>query len=170
MAQRPAYNYGSTARKLKQEQQAPRRGIEVMPGGAREERPASSGAILFARVLVVLIVAFALIGWVRISLASATVATALEANEIDHQISEARDAGAQLEVAQSSLANPARVKRDALAIGMRSPASSSFIDISGDIVVTDAEGRLSLSGTVNAAAAAEAAAADANEADPEAVE
>lgn len=158
MAQRPAYNYGSTARKLEREQRAPQRGIEVMPGGAREERPASSGALIFARVLVVLIVAFAAIGWVRISLASATVATALEANEIESQISDARDRGAQLEVTQSSLANPTRVKRDALALGMRNASASSFIDISGDIVVKDDAGRLSLSGTVDAAAAAAAAA------------
>lgn len=164
MAQRPAYNYGSTARKLDREQRRPQRGIEVMPGGAREERPASSGAILFARVLVVLIVAFAVIGWMRISLASATVAAALEADQIESQISDARDVGAQLEVTQSSLANPTRVKRDALALGMRSSSASSFIDISGDVVVKDAEGNLSLSGTVNAvAAAAEAEAADAAE-------
>lgn len=152
MAQRPAYNYGSTARKLKREQPIPRHGIEVVPGGAREERAASSGAIVFARVLVVLIVAFALIGCVRISLASATVAAAMEANEIDDQISDARDRGAQLEVTQSSLANPTRVKRDALASGMRSPASASFIDISGDVVARDENGRLSLSGTVSAVA------------------
>ena len=126
-----------------------------MPGGGREERTASSLAIVFARVLVALIVAFAAIGWVRISLASATVSVALEASQLKNDISDARDVGSQLEVTQSSLANPTRVKRDALALGMRSPASASFIDISGDVVVRDEDGRLSLSGTVEAVAEAE---------------
>lgn len=126
-----------------------------MPGGGREERTASSLAIVFARVLVALIVAFAAIGWVRISLASATVSVALEASQLKDDISDARDVGSQLEVTQSSLANPTRVKRDALALGMRSPASASFIDISGDVVVRDEDGRLSLSGTVEAVAEAE---------------
>lgn len=157
MAQRPAYNYGSTARKLAREQEANTRAIHVAPGGAREERPASSAAILFARVLVILIVAFALIGCVRISLASATVTAAMEANQIDDLIGDARDYGAQLEVTQSSLANPTRVKRDALANGMRSPSTSTFIDISGDVVVRDGSGKLSLSGTVNAVGAVAAA-------------
>ncbi len=155
MAKRPAYIHGSTARKLQQEELAPRRGIQVMPGGGREERTASSLAIVFARVLVALIVAFAAIGWVRISLASATVSVALEASQLKDDISDARDVGSQLEVTQSSLANPTRVKRDALALGMRSPASASFIDISGDVVVRDEDGRLSLSGTVEAVAEAE---------------
>lgn len=162
MAQRPAYNFGSTARKLTQEQRPGARGLEVVPGGARDERAASSGAVLFARVLVIFIVAFALIGCVRISLSSATVAAALEANAIADQIDEARDAGSQLEVTQSSLANPTRIKRDAVAIGMHSPATSSFIDISGDIVVKDADGRLSLSGSVAAAAASLSDAKDAD--------
>lgn len=166
MGERPAYIHGSTARRFERVQPAEQRGIGVIPGGAREERAASHGAILFARVLVALIVAFALIGCVRISLSSATVAAAMEASEIDDMISEARDVGSQLEVTQSSLANPTRVKRDAIAIGMRSPTSASFIDISGDIVVKDAEGRLSLSGSVEAAAAAAAAeAAEAAEAE-----
>lgn len=160
MAQRPAYNFGSTARKLRHDVPEPQRGIEVVPGGSRQEKPASHGAVVFARVLVALVVAFALIGCVRISLSSATVAAALEASQLEDDISDARDVGSQLEVTQSSLANPTRVKRDALAIGMRNPASASFIDISGDVVVRDEEGRLSLSGTVEAVAAAESAGAD----------
>lgn len=83
MSQRPAYNYGSTARKLDRTLEAPRHGIEVMPGGARQERAASSGAILFAKLLIAFIVAFAAIGCVRITLSSATVATAMEARQID---------------------------------------------------------------------------------------
>ena len=169
MAYRAAYNFGSSARKLERGQPVRSNRIDVVPGGAREERTASSGAILFARVLVILIVAFALIGCVRISLSSATVAAAMEANAIEDQISDARDTGSQLEVTQSSLANPTRVKRDAIANGMHAPASASFIDISGDIVVKDDAGRLSLSGSVDAAAAAAAAAA-AQDGDAEAAE
>ncbi len=159
LSQRPAYNYGSTARKLDRTPEAPRHGIEVMPGGARQERAASSGAILFAKLLIAFIVAFAAIGCVRITLSSATVATAMEARQIDSQISDAREVGSELEVVQASLANPTRVKRDAIAGGMRSPAKAAFIDISGDIVVRDDAGRLSLSGTMEAVAEQAAATA-----------
>ncbi len=152
MSQRPAYNFGSTARKLDRDIEAPRHGIEVMPGGAHQQRAASSGAILFAKLLIAFIIAFAAIGCVRITLSSATVAAAMETRQIDSQISEAREVGSQLEVQQSSLANPTRVKRDAIAGGMRNPVKAAFIDISGDVVVRDDEGRLSLSGTLAAVA------------------
>lgn len=160
LSQRPAYNYGSTARKLDHTLEAPRHGIEVMPGGAHQERAASSGAILFAKLLIAFVVAFAAIGCVRITLSSATVATAMEARQIDSQISDAREVGNELEVAQASLANPTRVKRDAIAQGMRSPAKASFIDISGDVVVRDDDGRLSLSGTIEAVAEQATASSD----------
>ncbi|MCI9129882.1 MAG: hypothetical protein HFJ65_06210 [Eggerthellaceae bacterium] len=167
MSPRPAYNYGSTARKLRQEPASPARSLEVVQGGRRAEEHASNGVVLFARALIILIVGFALIGCVRISLSSATVAAAMEASQIDDQISEAREVGSQLEVTQSSLANPTRVKRDALAIGMRAPATNSFIDITGDVVVRGQDGRLLLSGTVSEAAA-QAAAAEAEAAEAEA--
>lgn len=165
MSKLPTYNYGSTARKLDRASQAESRpGIRVQAGGHQQERAASTGAVLFAKVLIAFIVAFALIGCVRITLSSATVATAMEASQIDDQIDAAREEGSKLEVAQSSLANPTRVKRDAMAIGMRSPAAASFIDITGDVVVKDADGRLSLAGSLDAAAAqAEAQAAEAAE-------
>ncbi len=158
MSKLPAYNHGSAARKLDRGPlSAPRPGIQVQPGGRQQERAASTGAVLFAKVLIAFIVAFALIGCVRITLSSATVATAMEASQIDDQIDAAREEGSRLEVAQSSLANPTRVKRDAMANGMRSPQAASFIDITGDVVVKDDDGHLSLSGTIGAAAAQTAA-------------
>jgi hypothetical protein len=56
-------------------------------------------------------------------------------------------------VEQSKLSNPTRIKSEADKIGMVTPASTTFIDISDDIVETDQSGALSLSASVEAASA-----------------
>lgn len=150
MSAYPAYNYDSTARKLNEATQRP---FEVVPGGKRspEQDAASSTVMLFAKVVIICIVAFAVLGAVRITLSSATVALALETKQLDSQIEDARDLGGLLEVEQSKLSNPTRIKSEADKIGMITPASTTFIDISGDIVETDQTGALSLSASVEAA-------------------
>ncbi len=150
MSAYPAYNYDSTARKLDRHERRP---FEVVPGGRRDpnEDAASSAVMLFAKAVIIGIVVFALLGALRITLSSATVALALETKQLDTQIEDARDFGNSLEVKQSTLSNPTRIKSEADRIGMSTPASTTFIDISGDIVETDASGALSLSLSVAAA-------------------
>ncbi len=53
------------------------------------------------------------------------------------QISDARTEGNDLEVAQSMLSNPTRIKVEATALGMGAAADVEKIDLSGDVVVTD---------------------------------
>ncbi len=155
MASYAAYNRTSSAYKLDREQRRSSR-IEVIPGGAREQgvRSASDTAVMFAKALIAMIMAFALIGVVRITLSSATVSAALEAKQIDRDIDVARDEGSRLEVLQSTLSNPTRIKQEAATIGMVTPTDMTFLDMSGDIVITDAAGALSLSGSVEAMSAA----------------
>lgn len=152
MSAYPAYNYDSTARKLNR---IPERPFEVVPGGRRnpEQDSASSTVMLFAKIVIICIVAFAILGAVRITLSSATVALSLETKQLDSQIEDARDFGGLLEVEQSKLYNPTRIKSEADKIGMVTPASTTFIDISDDIVETDQSGALSLSASVEAASA-----------------
>lgn len=152
MSAKPSYNYGSSARKLRNSPEilAPHP-FEVVPG--RRDRAqvatASDAVMLFAKLLIAGIVIFALIGVVRISLSSATVALAIEAKTIDSQIEDARDSGSALEVEQSSLSNPTRIKDEAQAIGMSVPNQITYMDLSGDIVVMDKQGNLSLSKSVD---------------------
>ena len=102
------------------------------------------------KVVAVLILAFTLLCVARVTLSSATVATANENQEISNQIDTARTEGSSLEIAQSKLSAPTRVKETAAEMGMASPNSVMMIDISGDIVKTDSNGDLSLSQSVSA--------------------
>lgn len=147
MSAYPAYNYDSTARKLDQD---PRRPFEVIPGGRKDSQTesASSTVMLFAKIVIAVIIVFAMIGVVRITLSSATVALALETNQIDKAIDQVRDVSSSLEVDQSKLSNPTRIKSEADRLEMITPASTTFIDISDDVVKTDSTGALSLSASV----------------------
>ena len=84
------------------------------------------------------------------TLSSATVATANENQQIENRIDTARTEGSSLEIAQSKLSAPTRVKETAAEMGMASPNSVMMIDISDDIVKTDSKGDLSLSQSITA--------------------
>lgn len=123
--------------------------ISVMPGRRQQaqSQPLPSSIIFLAKTIAVVLVVLALLGCVRITLSSATVTTALETRELSSQIDSARSEGNSLEVAQSSLSNPTRIKDAATQLGMSAPAYVATIDLSGDVVVIDAAGNLSLSGS-----------------------
>lgn len=150
----PAYTYESTARVL---EPAPRAGFEVLPGGGADHRRADINPVItIAKLILLCVVSFAIIGAVRITLSSSTVTAALEAKQIQNDISFARSSGSELEVVQSTLSNPTRIKSEAESIGMVSPANVAYMDMSGDIVVKDATGALSLTGSIGALSAASA--------------
>ena len=128
--------------------------ISVMPGrGARNASDSlSPNVILLAKVAAVVLVVLALLGVARVTLSSATVTAALETQQLSSQIEMARVDGNKLEVAQSTLSNPTRIKDAASGLGMAAPAETIKMDLSGDVVVTDGDGALSLSGSVAVAA------------------
>lgn len=119
-------------------------------GADAQARQSASAVVFAAKVAACVIVVLAVLGFVRVTLSSATVATALETQKLTSQIDVARSEGSQLEVKQSSLANPTRIRIVASSLGMAAPASTSVIDLSGDVVVTDEAGNLSLSGSAAA--------------------
>lgn len=145
----PAYIPDSTARVL---EQAPRTPFEVLPGGRAGKRQQAdiNPIVSIAKLVLVFVIVFAVIGAVRITLSSSTVASALEAKRIENEISLARSNASELEVIQSTLSNPSRIKSEAVSIGMASPATTAYMDMSGDIVVKDADGNLSLTGSMSA--------------------
>jgi hypothetical protein len=96
-------------------------------------------------------VLFVAIGVCRVTLTSASVATALEVDQLATSIDSARVSGKALEVEQSTLANPTRIKSEAAALGMVAGQYTSVIDISGDVVALDAAGNLSISESINLA-------------------
>ena len=121
--------------------------ISVVPGGKPHVETLSPAIVTLARVVAAALVAFALI-----ALTAAAVNVEIESKSYDSLIDTARSEGSSLEVAQSSLSNPSRIKSEATALGMAAPESTSKIVLPEDIVATDGSGNLSLSQSLAAAA------------------
>lgn len=123
--------------------------ISVVPGQGRHPQGTglSAGVLTLAKIAAAVAVALALIAVARVTIASAAASCALETREISQSIETARSEGNDLEVAQSVLSNPARIRAQAEAMGMAAP-TTEFTDqiiLSEDVVATDETGALSLS-------------------------
>lgn len=147
----PAFSY-SYPERIPERPLRPR--VSVMPGtGTREStHTMPTTVVLLAKAAAVILVAVALLCCARIALASAAVSTSLQAQQLENQIDEARSTGSNLEVKQSTLSNPTRVKGEAGRLNMAAPESVGVIDLGVDVVAYDAAGNLSLSKSVQIAA------------------
>ena len=132
-----------------------RSNISVLRGrGAHaREQGLPQAVITLAVAAAAILVVIALLGFVRVTLSSATIETAKETRALSSQISIARAEGSTLEVAHSTLSNPIRIREMASALGMAAPSNVTYINFGRDIVATDEAGNLSLSGTMDALAA-----------------
>lgn len=117
-----------------------------------DARTGTSPLLVGARIVAAVLVLMAVLCVGRLALTSATVATAIENQDISNAIDAARTEGSALEIEQSKLSTPTRIKDTAADMGMTAPSRVMMIDLSGDVVVTDQAGNLSLSGSVAAAA------------------
>lgn len=152
MASMPAYRYDTAPR---YPQYAPERSpkIHVVPGNRPAQEEALSPMLLFmAKVAVVMLVLFAVLGFARVGLASATVSTAVSVDALTEEVTTVRSQGNDLEVQQSHLSNPTHLKQVAATeLGMGEAAESIDLRMGKDIVSTDARGNLSLSASIQAA-------------------
>lgn len=117
-----------------------------------DARTGASPLLVGARIVAAVLVLVAALAVGRLALTSATVATAIENQDISNAIDTARTEGSTLEIAQSKLSTPTRIKETAAEMGMAAPSRTMMIDLSGDVVITDQAGNLSLSGSVAALA------------------
>ena len=154
MGAAPAYSYYPE----RAPERSPRERISVVPGrGTRTQTPAlPSNVVFLAKAVAVVLLVVSLVGFARVGLMSATISTTMQSNELSNQISDTRSSGAALEVSQSALSNPTKVKQQAGKLGMASPETTGVIDLAKDIVATDESGALSLSKSVAIAAGSEA--------------
>lgn len=150
MSAAPAYSYYPE----RIPERAPRERISVVPGrGPRTQTPTLPSSVVFlAKAVAVVLVVVSLVAFVRIGLGAATVTTSMQSEELASKIDNARSDGAALEVSQSALSNPTRVKKEAASLGMASPESVGTIVLDKDVVVTDDNGNLSLSKSLSVAA------------------
>lgn len=152
MSAAPAYSY-YPERAPEHERRAR---ISVVPGRGTRTQPASlpSNVVFLAKAVAVVLVVVALVAFVRIGLMSATVSTTMSSTQLSSQISDARSSGAALEVSQSALSNPTKVKQQAGKLGMAAPEATGVIELGKDVVATDESGSLSLSKSIAIAAGA----------------
>lgn len=132
--------------------------VRVVRGArpARSQAPAlPANALFIAKVIAVALVVLAAVGFVRVALSAAAVSTSVSSQQLSNQISDARSEGASLEVAQSTLSNPQRVRQQASALGMVAATEVGTIVLPQDIVATADDGSLSLSESVARAATSE---------------
>ncbi len=126
--------------------------FDVIPGRRSRsevvELPASIMTI--ARVIVVVAAIVAVIACVRVGLSAMSINTSIATSELSSQIETARTAGNDLEVMQSQLSNSTHIKLEATGLGMAAPESTTVVTLSPDVVATDAQGNLSLSGSLSA--------------------
>ncbi|WP_296013309.1 cell division protein FtsL [uncultured Adlercreutzia sp.] len=127
--------------------------IAVVPGAGRAPRTdegLSAAALTLAKTCAVVCLVIALVAMARVGITAAAASCALETRELQTSIELARAEGSDLEISQSVLSNPSRIKTQAQALGMAVPseANSDQIVLPPDIVATDEAGRLSLSETM----------------------
>ncbi|MEY8562097.1 cell division protein FtsL [Eggerthellaceae bacterium 3-80] len=155
MGAAPAYSHYNpyTTAPARRPQQTPQPSFTVLPGKTPRSKsaPAASPASFVIKLTVVVLIALTCVACVRLSLSSATAATAMESQQLTASIDEARSNGAALEVSLGSLTNPTRVRDQAKALGMVAPQTTGVITLEEDIVMTDQAGNLSLSSSVEAA-------------------
>ena len=117
--------------------------MRVVPGKRSEGLP--SNLFFGVRVFMVIIAVFAVVAFVRIGFASATVTTSIETQDLNTQVEALRSGSAHLEVTESSLANPTTIKSTAVKkYGMYAPYEVNSIHLSEDVVAFDEAGNLSL--------------------------
>ena len=146
---RSAYLYGSAAPAYRPESEPE---FGVIPGHRSRsevvELPASIMTI--ARVVVAVAIVIAAIACVRVGLSAMSVNTSIATSELSSQIESARTTGNDLEVKQSQLSNSTHIKLEATGLGMADPSETTVVTLEPDVVATDAQGNLSLSGSLSA--------------------
>lgn len=146
----PAYSYSNAQR---QPQRAPQPSIHAIPGGRRSHETGISPQVLLAvKVAMVAIALITVVCCVRVALSAATVATAVETQELNQEITAVREQSNALEVSYSTLVNPSNVKAAATELGMVSADSAETIVLAPDVVATDDAGNLSLTQSLQRAA------------------
>ena len=167
MSAAPAYNYQSAgfasdyARRASSNPDVRperRTRVTVTPGRGSQtkQRTASQAAAFVAKVTACVLIVVALAAMGRIALGSAAISVSLDTQKIENSIYDAQSAAESLQVQQSVLSNPTRVKTAAKSMKMTSPDLSevAVIDLAADAMVLNEAGNLSLAESMRTATSA----------------
>lgn len=128
--------------------------VRVVPGGredSQSEAKPVTGSLVFKLIIAVMVV-FALTCFATITLKSATSAVLSDTKTVESSMNSIKSDSTTLEVQNSALSNTSTIKAHAEKIGMSAPYEVDTIVLSKDVVATDASGSLSLSGSIKNAA------------------
>ena len=110
-----------------------------------------TGSLVFRLVIGVMVV-IALTCFATITLKTATSSVLGDTRSIESSMSTMKSDSTTLEVQNSALSSTATIKAHAEKIGMSAPYEVGTIVLQKDVVATDAQGALSLSGSIKNAA------------------
>jgi cell division protein FtsL len=142
----PAYRLNSFAGTAQEATRAD--GIRAIRTGRASEKSSTPLLVTAAKMAAIVLVVVAVLAFARIALTSATVTTLIESDALSTQIQSARSTGVSLEMEQSVLANSSAIRASAKKLGMAAPGYVGVIELTPDVVAVDANGDLSLSGSV----------------------
>lgn len=119
-----------------------------------QRKEASSGGVWMTVAAFAIAIAFAVATFavIHVILDSASVSLSMESQKVSDSLVEMRHEGSLLEVEVSSLSNPTRIQEAANDLGMVSPETATVIKLGEDVVVTNAQGDLSLAGSLKVVA------------------
>lgn len=146
--------YRFDAYPMQQPERSARPDVRVVPGKrerSKTEAKPVTGSLVFRLVIGVMVV-IALTCFATITLKTATSSVLGDTKSIESSMSTMKSDSTMLEVQNSALSSTATIKAHAEKIGMSAPCEVGTIVLRKDVVATDAQGALSLSGSIKNAA------------------
>ena len=169
MSAAPAYNYQSagfapdyarraSARPDVRPERRTRVTVTPGRGSQTQQKTASELAVFVAKVVACVLIVAALAAMGRIALGSAAISVSLDTQKIENSIADAQSTAESLQVQQSVLSNPTRVKTAAKSMKMTSPELSevTVLNLAADAMVLNEAGDLSLAESMRTATSAPA--------------
>ena len=120
----------------------------IRTGARAADNPNAALIATAAKLAAVVIVFVAVLSFARIALTNAAVTTMIESDSLSAQIVEARSSGVSLEMEQSVLSSTSALHAAVKRLGMAAPGEIGVLALEPDVVATNADGALSLSGSV----------------------
>lgn len=149
-----AYRYDQAigAQPIPQRPARPRPTVRVIPG--TYAAPSLSPQLrMVINLVVAAVVVLAVIGFVRVGLSSATIATVSQTQDLQDQIDSLKTNDASSSVSASTLGNPNNVKQYAQTqLDMTQPEETETVTLSPDTVQFDDSGNLSMAKSLSSAA------------------
>lgn len=150
MAAVPAYRYERSWQAQPERNTQTTPPVRVVPGRKQDVNPSISDfAVTAIKVGIACLLAFLLIGFVRVGIATAAYSTASAATTLKAEVNDARTTSKSLAVQESLISSPTNLRAQVEErLSMTEAVPGSTITIAKDPVAIDSAGNLSFAGSV----------------------